>query len=164
MPADEHDPYLEERFPKLRPELYRVKSPRDPRYNCFAFAANDTQHIWEYTGPGRLGGYFWPAEIRGDSLEHYIRVYELLGFQVCETADLEPDVVKIAIYVDRDSLPSHVARQTRNGAWKSKLGIRGKDIEHDSLELLEGDEQDEYGQVAKLMKKRRYESEDVDEY
>jgi hypothetical protein len=73
MPADEHDPYLEERFPKLRPGLYRVKSPK-----------------------------------------------------------------------------------------KSKLGIRGKDIEHDSLELLEGDEQDEYGQVVKLMKKRRYESEDID--
>ncbi|HZF41550.1 MAG TPA: hypothetical protein VE715_22215 [Blastocatellia bacterium] len=68
--------------------------------------------------------------------------------------------IKIAIYVDRDSLLSHVARQTRSGTWKSKLGIRGKDIEHDSLELLEGDEQDEYGQVAKLMKKRRYESED----
>jgi len=162
MPADEHDPYLEERFPKLRPGLYRVKSPRDPRYNCFAFAANDTRHIWEYTGPGRLGGYFWPAEVHGDSLEDYVRVYELLGFKVCETADLEPEVVKIAIYVDRDSLPSHVARQTRNGTWKSKLGIRGKDIEHDSLGLLEGDEQDEYGQVAKLMKKRRYESEDVD--
>jgi hypothetical protein len=86
-----------------------------------------------------------------------------LGFRVCETADLETDVVKIAIYVDRDSLPSHVARQTRNGTWKSKLGIRGKDIEHDSLELLEGYEQDEYGQVAKLMKKRRYETEDIDE-
>ena len=162
MSADEQDPYLEERFPKLRPELYRVKSPRDPRYNCFAFAANDTQHIWEYTGPGRLGGYFWPAEVQGDSLEDYVRVYELLGFKVCETADVEPEVVKIAIYVDRDSLPSHVARQTRSGTWKSKLGIRGKDIEHDSLELLEGDEQDEYGQVAKLMKKLRYESEDVD--
>lgn len=57
MPDDERDAYLEERFPKLRPGLYRVKSPRDARYNCFAFAANDTQHIWEYTGPGRLGGY-----------------------------------------------------------------------------------------------------------
>ncbi len=45
MPDDELDSYLEQRFPKLRPGLYRVKSPRDPKYNCFAFAANDTQHI-----------------------------------------------------------------------------------------------------------------------
>lgn len=163
MPDDERDPYLEQRFPKLRPGIYRIKSPRDPKYNCFAFAANDTRHIWEYTGPGRLGGYFWPVVVQGDSLDDFIRVYELLGFQVCETSDLEPGVVKIAIYVDRDSLPSHVARQTRGGTWKSKLGKRGKDIEHDSLDLLEGDEQDEYGQVAKLMKKRRYETEDVDE-
>lgn len=90
-------------------------------------------------------------------------MYELLGFQVCDTSDLEPDTVKIAIYVDRDALPSHVARQTRQRTWKSKLGIRGHDIEHASLELLEGDEQDEYGRVAKLMKKRRYEAEDVDD-
>ena len=163
MSDDERDPYLEQQFPKLRPGLYRLKSPSDPQYNCFAFAANDTQHVWEYTGPGRLGGYFWPAEIHGDSLTDYLRVYELLGFQACDTADLEPDTVKIAIYVDRDSLPSHIARQTRQGTWKSKLGIRGQDIEHASLDLLEGNEQDEYGYVAKLMKKRRYEAEDVDD-
>lgn len=163
MADDERDLYLEERFPKLRPDLYRVKSPRDPKYNCFAFAANDTQHVWEYTGPGRLGGYFWPADVQGDSLNDYIRVYGLLGFQVCDTAEFEPDTVKIAIYVDRDGMPSHVARQTRRGTWKSKLGIRGKDIEHASLDLLEGDEQDEYGRVAVLLKKRRYDTEDVED-
>jgi hypothetical protein len=163
MPDDQHDAFLEERFPKLRPGLYRVKSPRDPKYNCFAFAANDIQHIWEYTGPGMLGGYFWPDEVKGDGLEDFVRVYELLGFQVCETAELEPDFVKLALYVDRDSFVSHVARQTRQGMWKSKLGIRGKDIEHESLEMLEGDEQDEYGRVARVMKRRRYEWEDIDE-
>ncbi len=160
MPDDEHDAYLEERFPKLRHGLYRVKSPRDPRYNCFAFAANDTQHIWDYTGPGRLGGYFWPDAVQGDSLADFIRVYELLGFQLCASAELEPEVVKLAIYVNRDSAPSHVARQTRRGTWKSKLGMRGKDIEHASLDLLAGDEQDEYGRVAVILKKRRYETED----
>src|SRR5215813_14618584 len=100
MPADEHDPYLEERFPKLRPEPYRVKSPRDPKYNCFAFAANDIQHIWQYTGPGKLGGYFWPEAIKGDSLEDLIEVYRLLGFQLCDKSDFEPDLVRIAIYTD----------------------------------------------------------------
>jgi hypothetical protein len=161
MPDDELDPDLEALFPKLRPGLYRVTSPKDPRYNCFAFAANDTQHYWQYMGPGKHGGYFWPKEIKGDSLEDVISVYALLGFQVCETSDLEPDVVKIAIYVDDDSIPSHVARQTRKGVWKSKLG-RGKDIEHASLHLLEGNERHEYGWVAAVMKKRRYDSEDVD--
>jgi hypothetical protein len=163
MPDSAHDAYLEERFPKLRPGLYQIKSPRDPQYNCFAFAANDKQHVWQYTGPGRLGGYFWPTEVKGDSLEDCVRVYELLGFQVCETAEFEPQTVKLAIYVDRVGVPSHVARQTRQGTWKSKLGIRGKDIEHASLELLEGSDGDEYGRVAKLLKKCRYESEDRDE-
>ncbi|HMV86435.1 MAG TPA: hypothetical protein PLD20_04310 [Blastocatellia bacterium] len=162
MAEAEHDSYLEERFPKLKPGHYRVTSPRDPRYNCFAFAANDTQHIWEYTGPGRLGGYFWPAEIKGDSLEDFVRVYGLLGFQECDDDALEPEVVKLAIYVDREGTPCHVARQTRQGTWKSKLGIRGKDIEHASLDLLAGEDADEYGRVAKLLKKRRYETEDLD--
>jgi hypothetical protein len=159
MPEDELDPYLEEKFPKLRSGLYKVKSPKDRKYNCLAFAANDTQHNWQYTGPGKLGGYFWPEEVEGDSLDDVIKVYGLLGFKLCDTSEVEPDIVKIAIYIDRDLAPSHVARQTRRGTWKSKLG-RGKDIEHGALELLEGDE---YGKVVKYMKRQRHEWEDIDE-
>ena len=44
------------------------------------------------TGLGRLGGYFWPAEVKVDSLEDFVRVYELLGFQVCESSAFEPEV------------------------------------------------------------------------
>jgi hypothetical protein len=36
-------------------------------------------------------------------------------------------------------------------------------IKHESLELLVGDEQDEYGRVASVMRRRRYEWEDIDE-
>src|SRR6185295_20290943 len=93
---NDRDSYLEERFPKLQGGLYKTKSPLDPRYNCFAFAANDTQHVWQYTGPGKLSGYFWPDEVKGDSIDHMVRVYELMGLVVCENADFEPDVVKIA--------------------------------------------------------------------
>jgi hypothetical protein len=160
---NEPDSYLEERFPKLKGGLYETKSPRDPRYNCFAFAANDTHHVWQYTGPDKLGGYFWPNEVKGDTIEHLLRVYELLGFVVCDTTDLEPDVVKIAIYVDEDGAPSHAARQTRRGTWMSKLGKRGKDIEHETLNLLEGNQNDEYGTVERVMKRRRYAWEDADE-
>ena len=157
----EPDPYLERRFPKLQRGAYEEKSPRDPSYNCFAFVANDRGHIWQYTGPGRLGGYFWPTDVKGDTLDHVVRVYELLGFVACDSADLEPSVVKIAIYVDRDGVPSHAARQTRQGTWISKLG-RGKDIEHSTLDLLAGDQRDEYGKVERILKKRRYDWEDID--
>ena len=154
------DPHLEERFPKLRDGVYLQKSERDVRYNCFAFVANDTYHIWQYTGRGRLGGYFWPDEVEGDSLEHVIRVYSLIGFALCDNDILEDGFVKIAIYVDDDRIPSHAARQTRDGTWVSKLGWRGKDIEHNTLDLLAGNEKDEYGTVETYMKRIRYDWED----
>jgi len=161
--SSERDPYLERKFPKLQAGAYQLKSLRSTKYNCFAFVANDNKHIWQYTGPGRLGGYFWPDEVEGDSLEHFIRTYSLLGFVVCDNGDLEPDIVKIAIYVDEDNTPTHAARQTRRGTWVSKLGWRGKDIEHDTLDLLTGNQKDEYGTVARYMKKRRYDWEDVEQ-
>lgn len=86
-----------------------------------------------------------------------------MGFTVCENAELEPGIVKIAIYVDDDGEPSHAARQTRRGTWTSKLGSRGKDIEHDTLDALAGNQDDEYGTVERLMKRKRYEWEDNDE-
>ncbi len=33
------EPSLEEVFPGLRGQAYQIKSPRDERYNCIAFAA-----------------------------------------------------------------------------------------------------------------------------
>lgn len=160
MPDDDLDPELKRRFPKLLPGRYRITSPKDRRYNCFAFAANDTQHVWLYTGPGYLSG--GPKEVKGDSLDDLTRVYGLLGLQVCDTPELEPGMVKIAIYLDRDAMPSHVARQTRRGTWKSKLG-KAQDIEHDTLALLEGDAPNDYGCVVRLMQKTRYEHEDIDD-
>jgi hypothetical protein len=160
--SHERDSYLEERFPKLGSGAYQEKSPRDPSYNCFAFVANDTHHCWQYTGPGKLGGYFWPDEVKGDSIDHVVRAYELLGFVICDSANLEPGVVKIAIYVDEDGVPTHAARQSRRGTWMSKLGRRGKDIEHNTLDLLTGNEKDEYGKVERILKKRRYDWEDTD--
>ncbi len=164
METPEKDLRIEQRYPKLESGGYKVKSPRDPRYNCVAFAVGDTGHYWQFMGyPGRSrGSYFWPDHIKGDALEDWIELFNFVGFSLCETGDLEPDVVKIAIYVVEDNIPTHVARQTRSGKWKSKLG-RGKDIVHDTLESLAGDVEDEYGTVARFMKKRRYESEDTDE-
>jgi hypothetical protein len=160
---DEADPFLEKRFPKLKNGGYKVKSPRDHRYNCFAFAVNDTQHLWQYMGKGRTGGFFWIDGIDSDeTLEDFIKLYRMVGFKECDDGNLEPDTVKIAIYVDRSGTPTHAARQTRRGTWKSKLGRKGKDIEHDQIELLEGNELDEYGKVAQYMKKRRYDTEDVE--
>ena len=44
---------------------------------------------------------------------------------------------KVALYVDHDDVPTHMARQLRSGYWTSKLG-QGIDITHDTVEALEG--------------------------
>jgi hypothetical protein len=142
---------LEQRFPKLKESPYFIRSAEDPRYNCVAFAAGDERNWWEQGA--RL--CYWPPGVdRGDTLESWARVFEIHGYKISRHDDygLELNTDKIAIYVDLDLTPTHVARQLPDGRWKSKLG-KGHDIEHDSLDALEGDQMDEYGIVAQIMKR-----------
>lgn len=73
--------------------------------------------------------------------------YATLGYETCQTRDLEPGKRKIAIYAKGD-LPTHAARQLPTGEWTSKLG-RYVDIGH-ALTDLEGEV---YGTVAVIMSK-----------
>jgi len=71
-----------------------------------------------------------------------------LGYEVCFGAEVESGAQKIAIYVC-DGEPTHAARQNPDGSWSSKLGML-HDIEHSTLEALEGDE---YGRVALILRR-----------
>ena len=79
-------------------------------------------------------------------------VFALHGYQPCDNGELAPATEKIAIYVGADGEPSHVAKQMASSWWQSKLGS-GHDIEHETLDLLEGNEEDEYGKVMVFMKR-----------
>ena len=80
------------------------------------------------------------------------RTFEAQGFEPTSSREHELGIEKIAIYVDlKDMLPSHVAKSDGR-TWKSKLG-KGQDIAHSSLELLEGEEQDDYGIVERILRK-----------
>lgn len=98
-------------------------------------------------------GYYWPPGVaRDDSLESWIRVFEIHGYRICENAGLEPDCEKVAIYGRPETnVPEHVARQKKSGVWVSKLG-KGADIEHDKLEALNGDL---YGVPLRFLKRPR---------
>ena len=149
----DRSPELEECFPKLKNGGYRLTSPQDAKYNCIAWAAGNTQRIWEYP-PRPSNIYYWPPGVDADdTIESWQRVFEIHGYRVCESAELEPNTDKVAIY-GTDEEPTHVAKQLESGAWTSKLS-RGYDIEHETLELLMGDEADEYGSVVKIMKRTR---------
>lgn len=143
------DPEVEEDFPELLESGYDVTSPPVTRNNCIGWALGDKTQYWD---PGMVGvrGFYWPPGIpREDSLRAWTRVFEMYGYRICESANLEPGVEKVAIYADAIGTPTHVAKQQPCGQWTSKLG-RGVDIEHDDLAGLQGDL---FGEVVRILKR-----------
>lgn len=141
---------LELDFPGLRTSTYVCRSPKDSGYNCVAFAVGDKKAWWQdirFLGR-EIHGYYWPPGGRsGDTIEGWVDVFELHGYQETRDRTLEPEYEKIAIYASAEG-PEHVARQGASGVWFSKMGA-GVDIEH-TLEALEGDF---YGKVVKIMRR-----------
>jgi hypothetical protein len=126
----------ERQIPALREADYEPQSPRNKGYNCFAWAARDSDSCWD--PPGLADWTYWPEGVpTWESLENYRRAYATVGFVDCDDGALEEGVEKIAIFVDTEGSPIHAARQLPNGRWTSKLG-KGIDIEHD-FDALEGD-------------------------
>jgi hypothetical protein len=115
-----------------------------------AFVNGDDRHWWQ---PKRYGGrYHWPSHARQkDTLSAWIEVFTGIGYERTTNSDPEPDYEKVAIYVDLDLIPQHVAASDGAG-WKSKLG-KGQDIWHATLDVLEGDQGDEYGIVDCVLRR-----------
>ena len=139
----------EVRFPNLKPGEYQVTSDETPEYNCIAWAAGDSTRLW-----APVHGLYWPESApREETLAGFRAVFESLGYQDCSTDDLEPDFERIAIFVDAEGVPTHVARQLENGKWTSKLGS-WEDIEHEHLHALAGSAS-MYGIVSLIMRRPR---------
>src|ERR1051325_6806511 len=88
----------EKHFPNLTD--YVVASPKDAAYNCVAFAAGDTARKWD-SGMLPQPGYYWPpgvlANDTGD-VESLKRAFAQLGYEPCDSGDLEPGFDKVALY------------------------------------------------------------------
>jgi hypothetical protein len=137
---------LERYFPNLQSHPYQISSPADHRYNCIAWAAGDQTRWW---WPDALDLGYWPTGApRDETLDSFVRAFELLGFTVCDGTELEVGFEKIALYA-KTGRPTHVARQLGNGLWTSKLGTL-EDIQH-TLDGLEGEL---YGLVVQIFRRR----------
>lgn len=126
-------------FPDLAASGYEPKSEPSLAYNCIAWAAGEDHRRWD-----PAPGYYWPPGIdRDDRLETLVRLFQSLNYTKAEKFDAnakshERGVSKIAIYADTASVAwTHAARQLPSGRWTSKLGDF-EDIEHDTLEGLQG--------------------------
>ncbi len=127
---------IESAFPNLSGSTWRISSDIDEAYNCIAFAVYDTQQFWDPNIVG-IPGYYWPPGVsRDDNLPSWMAVFEIHGFRVCESGDVEAGFEKIAIYTYENHVPTHVARQLQDGTWTSKLGP-DEDIEHPNPEGLD---------------------------
>jgi hypothetical protein len=137
---------IENLFPRLKASAYEATSPEDTNYNCIAWAAQDTQRKW---WPDAMGIGFWPAGVvREETLRAFVSAYATLGFELCDSGEVEDGFEKVAIYTDAGGEPTHAARQLANGRWTSKLGDL-QDIEHD-LDAVEGNR---YGRVGAFLKR-----------
>jgi hypothetical protein len=135
---------LEAEYPNLASSDYRITSPRNPEYNCFAWAAEEDDRWWSPTSED----YYWPEDAptawdTATALETLIQTFALSGYKPCDSADFEPGIQKVAIYIDSNGMPTHMARQLSEGRWTSKLG-GWEDIEHE-LAGVEG--MNAYGSV-----------------
>ena len=132
-------------FPKLNARNHRITSREDPGYNCVAWAACDSKRWWDHSL-----NYYWPDGVTpGSSVDAYVELFRVLGFEVSDDSKPEPGFEKIALYAKNDEF-THVARLLESGNWTSKLGML-EDIEHNDLESLAGDS---YGRPFLFLRRR----------
>lgn len=136
-------------FPNLEHEIYCAESERDEDYNCIAWAADDTDQWWEPT-PDPLDG-FWPIPWRAYDKDCYVEAFRTDGgYEVCATDfSLEQGYEKVALYLDANQRPKHMARQLPSGIWTSKLG-KSWDILHQTHKGVEGAT---YGNAVVVMRR-----------
>lgn len=133
-------------FPGLSKSDFNIESCKDPKYNCIAWAAEDTNHYWWPTE----GGYWPEGSPRALTIDAFVAAFATQGYIPCENELYEMGFIKIAIFASDNGTPTHAARQKHNGKWTSKCG-KYKDIEHD-LKALCGPEP-AYGTVVCCLKK-----------
>ncbi|GEM_PF-448397 len=145
-------PTLAAHFPKLPADGAKKTSDATPQYNCIAWsAARDQTRWWQ---PEIINPWdYWPPGVPNDgSFDCFVALFETLGYSKCGDSNLEAVYEKVALYADGQGF-THVASQLCSGAWTSKLGPC-EDIQHNSLDSLEGNVRFEYGAVRQIMKRR----------
>lgn len=140
------DPELLKHLPNLLAGEYVRASDKSDEYNCIAWAIGETARPW---WPWER--YYWPPEVPyEETLDAFVAVFKLQGYEPCDDAGLEDQYEKVAIFANQDRTPTHAAIQRPNGMWSSKLGIE-EDIEH----RLNGVEGPMYGTVAVILRRPR---------
>lgn len=127
-------------FPILQnnPSVFSITSVPDTKYNCIAWAVGDNDNWW---WPSH--DTYWPESCPAmETVSAFKLAFATLGYKPCVTGRREKGYEKIVLYA-KNNVPTHAARQLKNGRWTSKVGS-DVDIEH-RVKDLEGPL---YGEVA----------------
>jgi hypothetical protein len=143
-------------FPKLPQAGFAVDdvtSSETLDYNCIAYAAKDESRPW-WPMPQWLSirYYYWPPDLPREypaTVGNFFKAFEKLGYKRCSDGSHEIGFEKVAIYVDANDVPTHMARELGDGIWYSKLGDL-QDIRHHTLSAVENPD---YGQAKYFMRK-----------
>jgi hypothetical protein len=123
-------------FPNLPNSQHKKASPESPNYNCIAWAAGRIDWHW---WPDTVGWARWPSSVpRSVTVAAFIAAFETLGYRQCSHWNPEFCREKVVIYCDPLGTPTHAARQKYTGVWLSKIGTGNIDIEHETIESLNG--------------------------
>ncbi len=147
---------LEKNYPNLTNSKWKLKSPDTINYQCIAWAACDTTRRWWPIGEPPIT--YWPPNVPAEeTVECFIQAFATLGYKPCTTASFEFGFQKVAIFVDEEETPTHMARQHFLGrGWLSKVGD-WEDILHPELKNVEGSTSPlpakGYGQVRTILKR-----------
>ena len=148
-----NDKFLILDFPGLDPAKFKITSPKTDEYNCIAWASDENEND-RWWWPDQMKQNYWPPGVpRETTVAAFVKAYQTVGYDPCDTGDLEDGFEKIAIYVSATGKPTHAARQLSDGQWTSKLG-RGHDITH-ALDGISGFRARSYGTVAQFLRRKR---------
>ena len=122
-------------------------SPAIEEYNCVVWVVGESDRWW---WPDLSGTSYWPEHApREVTVDAFLVAFGVLGFEPCSSEALEEGAEKIAIYINSQGEPTHIARQLGSGRWTSKLG-KSEDIEHEFSGL---DGSSIYGTIARVLKR-----------
>lgn len=133
-------------FPNSKAAPFEITSPASGEYNCIAWALEVSDGFyWPRRGREFRWLRFLPKE---ETLAAFQKLFEKVGYEVCEHGELEAGFKKVAVF-EKNGSPTHAARQLPDGNWTSKLGTH-EDVKH-SLAAMSGGR---YGDVALFLKKK----------
>jgi hypothetical protein len=147
-------------FPQLAARTdWRIKSPWDDSYQCIAWAACRTDHVW---WPWDHPRFYWPPGYHRFPVyspvpvDAFVEVFEQeFGYQQCGSRNFEFGYQKVAIFANALGA-THMSRQRFFGrGWLSKAGCM-EDIVHCDLTDVQGHmaaAANTYGEVAQVMKR-----------